>query len=61
MILTEGEILYGVRDAGSKNVWWTRNEPLGELQWRMDHSVLSKWNKGIYIEKLMVPEGHSWI
>ncbi len=57
----EGEVLYGIRDAGSRNIWWTRNQPAGELQWRMDQAVLPKWNQATRIETLTVPRGQSLI
>ncbi|MBN8216619.1 MAG: hypothetical protein J0L75_08240 [Spirochaetes bacterium] len=57
----EGEILYGIRDVGSRNLWWTRTEPMGELQWRMDLAVKPKWNKGTHLETLTVPRGQSII
>jgi hypothetical protein len=53
----DGEVLYGIRDLGSRNVWWTRVRPLGELQWRMDQAVLPAWNRGTVFEILHVPEG----
>ncbi|MGN6187011.1 MAG: RHS repeat-associated core domain-containing protein, partial [Thermoanaerobaculia bacterium] len=56
-----GEELYGIRDAGSRRLWWTRVEPRGELQWRMDQAVLPRWNKGTTIERMTVPPGQSLI
>ena len=57
----EGEVLYGIRDAGSRNVWWTRTQPAGELQWRMDQAVMPQWNQATHIETLTVPRGQSLI
>ena len=57
VLFNEGDVLYGVRDAGSRNVWWTRVKPQGELQWRMDQAVLPSWNKGTQLETLTVPKG----
>lgn len=59
ILLNEGEVLYGIRDAGSRNVWWTRVRPQGELQWRIDQAVLPKWNAGTHIDTLVVPKGYS--
>jgi len=60
-VIREGEVLYGIRDAGSRNLWWTRTCRTGELQWRMDQAVLRGWNEGTYIETLTVPKGQSII
>ena len=60
-VLDEGEVLYGIRDAGSKSLWWTRTRPAGELQWRLDQAVLDIWNEGTHIETLTVPKGQSLI
>jgi Possible hemagglutinin (DUF637)/Pre-toxin domain with VENN motif len=57
----EGEVLYGIRDAYSQNLWWTRTQPAGELQWRMDQAVLPLWNQATHIETLTVPSGQSLI
>jgi len=59
--IEEGEVLYGIRDAGSKSLWWTRLHPTGQLQWRMDQAVLDIWNEGTHIETLTVPKGQSLI
>ncbi|MGH7485466.1 MAG: hypothetical protein ACREMY_07655, partial [bacterium] len=53
--------LYGIRDAGSRHLWWTRVRPQRRLQWRMDSAVLLQWNHGTTIETLRVPEGQSLI
>ena len=57
MILDPFYALYGIRDPGSRSLWWTRVKPKGALQWRMDQAVLPKWNKGTQIETLKVPKG----
>ena len=61
VVLSEGEIIYGIREVGSRRVWWTRTKPLGELQWRMDQAVLPQWNAGTHIETLVIPRGQSLI
>jgi len=59
--LGESEVLYGIRDAGSRNLWWSRTQPAGELQWRMDQAVLPQWNQATHIETLTIPRGQSLI
>ena len=61
IVVGEGAVLYGMRDVGSKSVWWTRIRPAGQLQWRMDQAVLDIWNEGTYVETLTVPKGQSLI
>jgi len=61
IMIGEGEVLYGIRDVGSKSLWWTRTRPAGKLQWRMDQAVLDMWNEGTHMETLTVPKGQSLI
>ena len=60
-VIRQGEVLYGIRDAGSRSLWWTRVRPTGDLQWRIDQAVLDMWNEGTHIETLTVPKGQSLI
>lgn len=61
VLVKEGEVLYGIRDPGSRSLWWTRQEPMGKLQWRMDQAVLEKWNSATHVERLIIPRGESLI
>ncbi len=61
VLLTDGDVLYGIRDSGSRNVWWTRTKPRGELQWRIDQAVKPEWNRGTQLETLTIPRGSGLI
>jgi hypothetical protein len=37
--------------------WWTAELPRGEIQWRIDYSVLPEWNTGGSLSIVTVPEG----
>ncbi len=54
-----GEMLYGVRDAGSRTVWWTRNMPQTVEQTRRELAVSPEWNKMTHVDILQVPKGQS--
>ena len=61
IVFGEGEVLYGIRDPGSRRLWWTRTKPVGEWKWRLDYAVLPAWNEGSLVETLVVPRGQSII
>jgi hypothetical protein len=61
VVLRGGDILYGVRDVGSRTVWWTRNMPQSVAQWRDALAVRPEWNRATHIETLVVPKGQSLI
>jgi RHS repeat-associated protein len=60
-IFSEGTTLYGVRDVTSRQVWWSRTRPIGELFWRQESVVLPSWNAGTHIDILTIPERNSLI
>jgi RHS repeat-associated protein len=60
-IMGEGTTLYGVRDATSRQVWWTRDAPIGELFWRQENVVLPSWNAATHLDTLTVPQGGALI